>query len=70
MALPVANYVGIFDEVLASDGKTNLRSANKLKTLIEKFGERGFDYAGNSSADLAVWRGAREAIVVNASQRF
>jgi apolipoprotein N-acyltransferase len=68
MALPVANHVGIFDEVLGSDGKTNLRGANKFKSLTEKFGERGFDYAGNSSADLAVWRGAREAIVVNASQ--
>jgi apolipoprotein N-acyltransferase len=68
MALPVANHVGLFDEVLGSDGKTNLRSQNKLKKLTEKFGERGFDYAGNSSADFAVWRGAREAIVVNASQ--
>jgi apolipoprotein N-acyltransferase len=67
MALPVANHVGLFDEVLGSDGKTNLRGANKLKALIAKFGERGFDYAGNSSADLAVWRGASEAIVVNAS---
>ena len=67
MALPVANHVGLFDEVLGSDGKTNLRGANKLKALIAKFGERGFDYAGNSPADLAVWRGAREAIVVNAS---
>ena len=67
MALPVANYVGLLDDVLGSDGKTNLRGANKLKALTEKFGERGFDYAGNSCADLAVWRGAREAIVVNAS---
>jgi len=67
MALPVANHVGVFDEVLGSDGKTNLRGANKLKALVEKFGEHGFDYAGNSPADLAVWRGAREAIVVNAS---
>jgi apolipoprotein N-acyltransferase len=67
MALPVANHVGLFDEVLGSDGKTNLRGTNKLKVLIAKFGERGFDYAGNSSADLAVWRSAREAIVVNAS---
>ena len=68
MAKPVADYDGIFDEVLGSDGKTNLRSENKLKALTEKFGERGFDYAGNSSADFAVWRGAREAIVVNASR--
>jgi apolipoprotein N-acyltransferase len=67
MALPVANHVGLFDEVLGSDGKTNLRGANKLKALTGKFGERGFDYAGNSSVDFAVWRGAREAIVVNAS---
>jgi apolipoprotein N-acyltransferase len=68
MAQPVADHVGIFDEVLASNGKTNLRSENKLKALAAKFGERGFDYAGNSSADLPVWRGAREAIVVNASR--
>ena len=68
MALPVAQYTGLFDEVLASDGRTNLRGRNKLKALIEKFGERGFDYAGNSSVDLAVWRGARLAIVVNAGQ--
>ena len=68
MALPVANHVGVFDEVLGSDGKTNLRSENKLKALTEKFGARSFDYAGNSTADFAVWRGSREAIVVNASQ--
>ena len=69
MALPVANHVGLFDEVLGSDGKTNLRSENKLKALTEKFGARGFDYAGNSDADFAVWRGSREAVVVNASQK-
>ena len=67
MALPVAAHLGLFDEVLGSDGKTNLRSANKLKALTERFGARGFDYAGNSAPDLVVWRGAREAIVVNAS---
>jgi 4-hydroxybenzoate polyprenyltransferase len=68
MALPVADRVGLFDEVLGSDGKTNLRGANKLKMLVEKFGERGFDYAGNARPDLAVWRCAREAIVVNAGR--
>src|SRR5271169_4164969 len=34
MALPVAGHVGIFDEVLGSDGKTNLRGDNKLKALV------------------------------------
>ena len=61
LALPVANYAGLFDEVLGSDGKTNLRGQNKLKALVEKFGERGFDYAGNSqptspSGAARVWR--------------
>ena len=69
MAQPIAERVGLFDEVLASDGKINLRSENKLRALTEKFGERGFDYAGNSTADYAVWRGSRQAVVVNASPR-
>jgi apolipoprotein N-acyltransferase len=68
MAQPVADYVGLFDEVMASDGQTNLRSENKLRALTEKFGPRGFDYAGNSTADFAVWRGSRQAVVVNASR--
>jgi hypothetical protein len=67
MAKPVARHVGLFDEVLASDGRTNLRAAAKLDALTKKFGPRGFDYAGNSPVDLAVWNGAREAVVVNAS---
>ncbi len=67
MAQPVADHLGLFDEVLASDGKTNLRRENKRHALVEKFGERGFDYAGNSKDDLTVWRSARMAIVVNAS---
>ena len=65
LAQPVANYIGLFCDVLASDGKTNLRGAAKRRTLVERYGERGFDYAGNSSVDLAVWRQARAAIVVN-----
>ena len=68
MARPVAAYVGLFEEVLASDGKTNLRNAAKRRALNDRFGERGYDYAGNSHDDLGVWPGAREAVVVNASE--
>jgi 4-hydroxybenzoate polyprenyltransferase len=43
------------------------RSAHrKAALLVEKFGERGFDYAGNSRDDLPVWERARRAIVVAA----
>ncbi len=70
MATPVFKHVGIFDELIASDGKTNLRGDAKAKVLVERFGERGFDYAGNSTVDLPVWAHAREAIVVNASRNL
>jgi 4-hydroxybenzoate polyprenyltransferase len=68
LALAVAKHVGLFDEVLGSDGKTNLCGGDRLKVLTDKFGDRGFDYAGNSPDDLHIWRGAREAIVVNAGR--
>jgi 4-hydroxybenzoate polyprenyltransferase/phosphoserine phosphatase len=70
MAEPVARHVGLFDEVLASDGKVNLRDNAKLAALTKKFGERGFDYAGNSPVDLDVWKGSREAVVVNAGENL
>lgn len=66
MVEPVFRYVGLFDELMASDGKINLRGDNKRRALSAKFGERGYDYAGNSSVDLGVWPGTRAAIVVNA----
>ena len=70
IAEPIAKHLGFFDEVMASDGVVNLAGVNKAKALVERFGERGFDYAGNSSADLAVWEHARRAIVVNASSQL
>jgi phosphoserine phosphatase len=65
---PVAAHFGVFDEVLASDGKRNLRGATKAAVLTELYGPKGFDYAGNSHMDLPVWAAARKAIVVNATE--
>lgn len=67
IAQAVADHVGLFDAILASDGSRNLSGARKGQALVERYGERGFDYAGNGSVDLAVWRHARHAVVVNAS---
>ena len=63
----VAERFKIFSSAIGSDGKTNLRGEAKLRRLTELYGPKGFDYAGNSSVDIPVWRGAAEAIVVNAS---
>lgn len=65
LARGVAEHLGFFDEVLASDGKLNLKGGKKAATLAERYSPRGFDYAGNSAVDLAVWRQARQALVVN-----
>ena len=61
------NDLSFVDEVIASDANTNLKSINKRKVLQERYGDKGYDYAGNSSADIVVWAGACHAIVVNAS---
>lgn len=63
----ISEHLGIFDEVIASDGAVNLAGSNKAEALCRRFGERGFDYVGNSSADLSVWKKAGAAVVVNGS---
>jgi len=64
LARPVASHLGIFDEVLASDGTFNLKGSNKAKVLHEKFGT-AFDYAGNSAADWEIWRECRQIVAVD-----
>ena len=66
IAEAVADNLGLFDEVLASDGKTNLSGRRKAASLVEKYGEQGFVYAANEAVDLAVWKHAAAAILVNA----
>jgi 4-hydroxybenzoate polyprenyltransferase len=66
LARSVADHLGIFDRVIASDGETNISGSNKARALVEAFGERGFSYAGNARVDLAVWAHAARVQVVNA----
>ncbi len=61
----VAAHLGIFESVLATEGGKNLSRSRKGDCLARLYGEGGFDYAGNSRADLAVWIRARSAILVN-----
>lgn len=67
-ALPahaVAAHLGLFSDVMASDGITNLKAERKRDALIARFGEKKFDYAGNATDDLPVWEAAAGIIAVN-----
>lgn len=56
------------DTIIASDGATNLKGETKAALLQWRF-PQGFDYAGDSAADLAVWKTCRKMILVEPSAR-
>ncbi len=58
-----ADY-GLSERVFASDGTHNLKGTAKAEALVEAYGEGGFDYAGDSDADMPVWERAENALVV------
>ena len=64
----VAKNLQLFDSVFATNEKMNLSGQTKRSVLVEQFGEKGFDYAGNSLRDLKVWNSANAAILVNTSK--
>lgn len=64
LAAPVAAHAGVFDDVIASNGDVNLSGSQKAQALVARFGEKSFDYIGNAPVDLAVWKHANAALVV------
>ncbi|MFZ0663514.1 MAG: UbiA family prenyltransferase [Acidobacteriaceae bacterium] len=64
VAQRVADHLGIFDGIVASDGATNCTGNHKLASLREQF-RTGFDYIGNARPDGPVLAGCGEAMVAN-----
>jgi 4-hydroxybenzoate polyprenyltransferase/phosphoserine phosphatase len=64
IARAVGQHVGFFSDIIGSDQVHNLKGRNKADYLCRIFGRGNFDYAGDSRADIPVWRVARRAIVV------
>lgn len=64
LARRIAEHLGVFDAVVASDEADNLKGEAKLAALRRRFGDEGFDYAGNEMADMCLWRVARRALLV------
>ena len=54
--------------MLASDGAVNLTGRAKLDAIRRLIGNRPFAYAGNERKDLAIWREAESAILVDVSE--
>ena len=65
LAVRVAAHTGLFEGVLASDGKTNLTGNNKLDSFRRHFPESGFDYIGNARPDLPLLAAAHQAMLAN-----
>jgi 4-hydroxybenzoate polyprenyltransferase/phosphoserine phosphatase len=69
-AQAVAAHLGCFDEVIASDGRRNLKGTVKRDALVQRFGEKGFDYVGDHAADLRVWEAARAGHIISSNRRL
>ncbi|WP_425093865.1 UbiA family prenyltransferase [Tropicimonas sp. S265A] len=66
----VASVTELFDEVHGSTEARNLKGAEKAAFLTERYGKGGFDYMGDSQADLPVWAAARRAITVGGTAKL
>src|SRR6185295_3183284 len=64
----VARRFGLFDRAIGSDGETNNKGANKARCL-EEAAPNGFEYVGDSRADLKVWVKAKAASFVGGGER-
>lgn len=59
----LADHLGGIAGTFGTSGKTNLSGRHKAAALTEAFGERGFDYVGDTTVDRGVWAKARRAIL-------
>lgn len=67
-ARKVAAHLGLFDEVMATNAKYNLKSTKKLKKIRKRANGEPFAYAGDSVADRPIWKAATANIHVNAKK--
>lgn len=64
----VAAHLGLFAQTIGSSETMNLKGTAKAKHLVERFNEGGFDYVGDSKADLPIWKSAERSFLVNPSR--
>jgi 4-hydroxybenzoate polyprenyltransferase len=65
----VSRHLGLFEQVLATEGDRNLKGNAKLAAIRKHLGD-DFVYAGNSSADLPIWKAAKAAVLIDVPPRI
>ena len=64
IANEVAEHLGLFTNVLASDADTNLSGQQKLNAILARTEEKPFAYMGDSAIDIPLWKAADTAVLV------
>jgi 4-hydroxybenzoate polyprenyltransferase len=68
LANKVSAHLGLFDEVIASTATENIKGVKKAAVITDRLQGAPFVYVGHSRADLAIWKHAASAVLVNASK--
>ena len=66
----IAEELGLFDLVLSSTSNVNLKGTTKKDELVRRFGEKGFDYIGDSHADVSIGSGNTKFVIYLSSGYF
>ena len=70
IANAVADHLGLFDGVLASNDVTNLSGSTKLNEIRRTSEGGDFEYVGDTWVDIPIWDAASKATVVAGSGRM
>jgi len=67
IAVSVSEYLGLFEDILASDGHTNLIGKAKLDAIVAHNHDEPFAYVGDSGHDRVILAAASQAWLVRPS---
>ena len=70
LAQNVCDHLGFFDGLIATEPGVNRKGAAKRAAIQQDCGPAGFDYIGDSRADLPLWQAARRTLIVDPSPRL
>ena len=66
----LATRLGLEGNHYGTSPSVNFTGDHKAARLVERFGEGGFDYIGDSAADISIWAVARQGYVIEPTGRL